>query len=357
MISKEKYVPVLKCKAGEFRALNNCGIFIKDNLVPLVDLVPNPTKEFDDHIKSSLKYITNYWDPERLLYIDGFMIQDLGVMRSGIHPLEYIFNELSSQGFNAIPTIGNTTGLEYNRTVKSICEKDKKGVCVRIFRRHPNSLNIEIERLTKYLELDRGSIDLLIDMRSLEDLSINEIYNWSVQQLNTLNYVSEWRSLIISGGNFPIDLSELTPDQIHLLDRKEWINWKRLIENDEIDRIPTYADYAISHPLMSDFVGIPNASASIRYTQESEFYIYRGKGTRQYSFDQFYDLSESLINSPEYYGQDHCDGDRFIYNCGTVKNRKGSLMTWRKVGTIHHLTVVVNQLLQFFLDLRASRTS
>lgn len=357
MITKDQYVPILKCKEGEFKALYRVGTPIIDFVVPIVDLVPNPQKKFDDHIISSLRYITKYWNPEKLIYIDGYMIQDYGLLRDGTHPLEYIFDELSSKEFTAIPSISNVTGLQYNRVVKSICAKDRKGVCIRIFRRQSNSLNIEIDRLLNDLELDRNSVDLLIDLRSLEELSIDEIYNWCIHELNNLNYISEWRSLVVSGGNFPIDLTELKPDQIHLIVRKEWENWKRIIESEEIERIPSYSDYAISHPLMSEFIGIPNASASIRYTQESEFYIYRGKGTRQYSFEQFYDLSESLINSVEYYGQDHCDGDKFIHNCGTEKDSTGNLTTWRWVGTIHHLTVVANQLRQFFRDFKASRTS
>ncbi|MDO8549999.1 MAG: beta family protein [Ignavibacteria bacterium] len=353
MINTDQYVPILKCKEGEFQALKRLDSSIKSFIVPIVDLVRNKQKKLDPHILSSIGYILKHWSPERLLFIDGYMIQEDGVLQNGMHPIEYIFNELLSKRFNVLPSISNITGLDYNAAIKSVCQEVQKGVCIRIFRRPTNQINFEIDRLLNYLELSPIEVDLVIDLRSLEDIGSNELSQWCSQELNNLNYLAEWRSFVISGGSFPVDLTELKQDQIHLIDRKEWMNWKRLVERKEVERIPVYSDYAISHPLMSPFEGIPNASASIRYTQENEFYVYRGKGTRQYSFDQFYDLSESLINSEEYYGQDHCDGEKFIHICGTKKEKPGSLTTWRWVGTVHHLTVVTNQLRQFFRDFNA----
>ena len=158
----------------------------------------------------------------------------------------------------------------------------------------------------------------------------------------------------MAGGNFPVDLTELTADQIHILPRKSFIIWERLIKSDKLERMPAFGDYAISHPSLSELEGeYPNASASIRYTHEKNFLVYRGKGVRQRGYEQFYDISETLINSPHFYGRDHCKGCEFIDDCGTKKESTGNLTTWRWVGTAHHITVVVNQLRQFFRDLSA----
>jgi hypothetical protein len=358
MIGQQKYVPILKGKSGEFSALEKLDGTIKDLIVPIIDMVPNPTKTFEKSITDFLGYITKKWIKDKLIYIDGYMIQDQGLMASGMHPLQFIFEELNKKNYNAIPVISNVTDPGYNDAVKKVCEKDNKGVCIRIFRKSGLDINDELNRLTSFLNINPNSCDLVIDLRSLEDIGVEEIYLYTLNLINNLNYLSEWRSFVLSGGSFPIDLTELKPDQVHIIQRKEWTLWNNLLHRGEIERFPSFSDYAISHPLLSNIdIGIPNASASIRYTNEGDFYVYRGRGTRQHSFDQFYDLSESLINSSEYYGQNHCPGDEFIQKCGVEKKKTGSLTTWRWVGTVHHLTVSANQVLQFWRNFNASRTS
>jgi len=357
MISNEKYVPILKCKAGEFIALDKLPEDLKDEIVPIADLVPIQNKKsFVEHIQSSIGYIQT-WGNERLLYIDGYMIQDTDLVIGRKKYMEYIFNELRKSKHNVIPVISNISNPEYIKQVNNIAEKDKRGVCLRIFGNREININDEIERMIPRIGLKINQIDLLIDLQSVEILSVNEILNWQKVIFSILIYPSNWRSLVLSGSNFPINLSKLTANQIHLITRKHWLAWNELHNNKDIDRYPSYSDYGISHPLMSEVEGIPNASASIRYTHEKEYFIYRGRGTRQHGFEQFFDLSESLINSEEFYGEEHCAGDKYISVCGTDKEKTGSLKTWRWVGTCHHLTVVVNQLRQFWRDFKAERTS
>lgn len=358
MISEKQYVPILKGKDGEFSALAKLPSEQKERIVPIIDLVPNPSKKFNDHLKDILGYVKKKWEQHRLFYIDGHMIQDYDYLSTGIYSMKYIFSELHKDNFNVIPVISNATGFEYNEQIKRILRIDNKGVCVRILRKAINDVNNELEQILSFLEMDSSSVDLVFDLRSLKDLSVDKIYEWCVKTINELSNISNWRSLVLSGGNFPVDLTELKPDQIHLVPRNEWEVWKKLAERNEIERLPSYSDYAISHPQMSEYgPGIPNASASIRYTHESDFYVYRGRGTRQHHFEQFFELAEALVNSSEYYSKEHCAGDKFILKCAKEKKKPGSLRTWRWVGTNHHLTVVANQLLQFFRDLSASRTS
>jgi len=357
MIKSVNYVPVLKCKAGEFTALSISQASLKDDIVPIADLVPiQNKKKFEDHIQSSIGYIQK-WDRERLLYIDGYMIQDIDLLVHRKRYMEYIFNELRKSKFNVIPVVSNISNPDYLNQITKIIEKESSGVCLRIFADREKNINDEIERMNSRIGLDLSMIDLLIDFRSLEILSINEILDWQKRILSNLVYSSKWRSLVFAGSNFPIDLSELTPNQIHPISRKHWLAWKQLVKGSDIVRFPSYSDYGISHPSMSEVEGIPNASASIRYTHENEYYVYRGRGTRQHHYEQFFDLSEALINSNEYYKRDHCTGDQFIYKCGTEKEKTGSLTTWRWVGTNHHITVVTNQLRQFWRDFNANRTS
>jgi hypothetical protein len=359
MISKEQYVPILKGKAGEFLALSKLDTVIKDSIIPLIELVPKPTtKGFEDHIISTLGYIQKNWEPHRVIYVDGYMIQDSGNLFTNIHPMKYIFDELRSKNFNILPVLNSNTGTDYKEIVKTIAKEENNGICIRVFRDSFDNIENFLVDCLDFFEIEPSSVDLVIDLRDIGNLNNLEIYSLTIETLNNLNFLSNWRNLILSGSSLPIDLVALKPDQIHILPRKEWIVWKKIFENGKVERLPIFSDYAISHPMLSNYDSTyPNASASIRYTQEIEHYIYRGRGTRQKGFEQFFDLSESLINSSDYYGESHCAGDEYIKKCGTEKKKPGSLQTWRWVGTNHHLTLVINQLRQFFRDFNASRTS
>jgi hypothetical protein len=367
MISQNQYAPILKCKEGELKALTKLSLKQKDSVVPIVDIVDNPLKSFEEQVNAAVTYLSK-WDKNRLLYIDGYMVQEGELIFSGQHYMQYIFDELTKNVFNIIPVISNIANADYFEAIKNILIKDQKGICVRIFRSETRDINLELDNILNYLEIDQTSVDLLIDLESVEDLTIDEISNWSIKKISEIKHLTKYRSLIISGGNFPINLIKLKADQIHFIPRKQWLAWQNICKSSEIDRIPAYSDYAISHPQMFELDEdesqvsepdkiIPNASASIRYTHESDYIIYRGKGTRQHGYKQFFSISESLINSEEYYGKNHCEGDEFICKCGTEKKKTGNLTTWRWVGTVHHITVVVNQLLQFWRDFKVVRTS
>lgn len=356
MILKGKYVPLLKCKAGEFIALSKLSEEIKDEIVPIAELVPNSQKKIEEHIHSSIGYIQR-WNKDRLIYIDGYMIQDNDIMIHRKKYMEYIFNELRKEGYKVIPVVSNISNTDYLIQIKNIVAKDNRGLCLRIFCNRDININDEIERIIPRIDLNLNQIDLIVDLQSLEVLSIEDILNWQKEIITNISYISSWRSLVLSGSNFPINLAKLTANQVHVIPRKHWLAWKHLFKSKDIDRFPSYSDYGISHPLMFELEGIPNASASIRYTQEEDYYIYRGRGTRQHGYEQFFEIALALINSQTYYGRTHCYGDEFIHKCATERKKTGRLLDWRAVGTNHHIMVVVNQLRQFWRDLTAERTS
>jgi hypothetical protein len=80
------------------------------------------------------------------------------------------------------------------------------------------------------------------------------------------------------------------------------------------------------------------------YTAQDDWLIVKGRNVRQYGFDQYFELCRALVGRPEYYGRDFSWGDNFIAQCATRELGPGNATTWRKVGTNHHLTVVVRAL-------------
>lgn len=341
------YWPVLKGKKGEFMALGKLEDGQKDCIMPVIEIVPPQNKELKKHLDTTIKYCMEYWGKGRTVYFDGCMVQDYNFLLDGSQLIEYTFNEFRSADISAIPVISNATGPDYNEIVKSIAERDNHGVCLRIFCEQHVDVNSDIEDLLSFLNLQRRDCDLLIDLRDIR----NQLPEYGVDRVKSilinLYQPDDWRSLVISGSSFPIDLTEFRADQIHRITRNEWVIWNAIIVDPEILRKPSFSDYAISHPNINEIDSpFPNASASIRYTKDSEFAIYRGRGTKQFGYEQFYDISETLISSTDYYGIDHCAGDKFIYKCATQKKETGNLTSWRWIGTVHHIVCVLEQLRQ-----------
>lgn len=363
MISRDKYVPILKGKFGEFTALSKLEDDIKQTVIPIIDLlrfvpqvVKDPKKKektFDDYVKTIIKYFINMWEKERLVYIDFYLFDNEKKMKDGTHPINYIFNSLLEVKYNVIPVLHSSLNEQTKNIIIDSVPKFDRGVCLRIPIDINTELNTEIEKLRKGLDLKPIDIDLVLDLQNPNFTSFKQLTEFIESKFNELNYIQEWRSFVLSGSIFPIDLSKIKADKVEPIPRYIWLLWNELQKRNNITRIPTFSDYSISHFLMSKTTGVPNASASIRYTHEKKFYIYRGRGTRERGYKQFYAVSESLINGLHYFSKEHCKGCEFIYKCGTEKKKPGSLTTWRWVGTAHHITVVVNQLRQFFRDFSA----
>lgn len=346
----ENYYPIFKAKAAEFKSIYALPSEVRKNIVPIFDIVTNQARvTLKEHMLKIYGYFSLIINHNSTVYLDFYMLSE-----KSNKALKIFQKRIFGKWKKIIYVINKDTPQEFLSVLREIKKQRNNGICIRIFLEDFDNINNIVEDLKEKMDVDYEEIDLLLDMRYLKsDMVVNQLYNELINHILKIRNLNRFRNFILSGSSFPVDLSELKADTIHTIERKEWKIWKKIMKEKPTPRIPKYSDYLISNPLLSAFGdNPPNASASIRYTSENDFYIYRGRGTRQHSYKQFFDISESLINSQEYYGEKHCDGDKFIQICGTVKNKTGNLETWRKVGTTHHLTVAVNQILQLFRVLR-----
>ncbi|NUN09519.1 MAG: beta family protein [Ignavibacteriaceae bacterium] len=355
MFDELKYVPVLKGKQGEFMALGFLETKLKSQIYPLIDLVPNSKKQLGKHIDKVITYFDK-WGKQSPIMIDGYMLADYNLQLNNLHPVVYLLNELTHNGFKCIPVVNTSAGPEYNELIIRTSEEYGFGSGLRLLRRAFDCNLLQQDISNALSNQNPKETDLIFDLRSLIDLNINDLSEYSMRSLEDVIFRYNWRNVILAGGSFPTDLAALAPDQVHVISRLHWKLWQALLEKG-VSKIPHYSDYAISHPVFTEYddKGM-NASASIRYTYNDDYYIYRGRGTRQHTYKQFFAIAESLLNSSQYYGAGHCLGDEFIRKCATDKKKTGNLTTWRWVGTLHHLTVVADQLEELKRDFNAART-
>lgn len=358
MFGENHYVPILKWKRGEQRALQELPNTLREKFTPLIEIVPvpydyvndTPAKTIDQHLANVGEQIKETWIPNRPLFIDLFWLGEDERMEDGSHPLNFIMNEVRKRNFLAIPVIGYERDDDYKAEVKHAIEEDSLGVCIRL--EDDDFLDIEsrLDSLIGYLEIDNSQVDILIDLKDISPDDEKKNILSIISIINSIPKINEWRTLTLACTTFPETLSVVASDSTGFIPRSEWKIWSELKNKKiPIQRMPTYGDYAIANPLYNEVdPRLMRMSANIRYTTKDDFMIIKGKAIKKNGWKQVCSMSEKLIKHPLYCGKDFSWGDEYIYICATEKCNTGNAETWRKVGTNHHITFVINQLSSFF---------
>ncbi len=114
-------------------------------------------------------------------------------------------------------------------------------------------------------------------------------------------------------------------------------------------RLPSFGDYAINHPKVLELdMRKVKPSATIRYTDENQWCIVKGKNVRDYGFGQYRALSKKVLDSPYFCGKSFSWGDDYIQKCANGQGKTGNLMSWRRVGTNHHIEKVTRDIANFY---------
>jgi hypothetical protein len=355
MNSSTRYVPVLKGRDGEYGALQTLSESVWSVLTPVLELPPipwdfeadRPARSIDTHLKKVGQKIERAWGTDRDIFVDLIWISETERMADSQHPLDFVFSALRSRSVKAVPVVGLIRGDEYLSACRAIIAQDRRGACLRIqredFADFPDTRS-RIEEVMRAINVSVGDIDLLLDFRSLTQRSIEAVGVFElIQSIPRLN---DWRSLITAATSFPQNLIGIPPSDSTYIDRKEWQLW---IDTTSLihatGRIPTFGDYAISHPEPAEVdPRIMRPSASVRYTCDGAWLVLKARNLRDHGYEQFHEVCRELIHKPDYAGPEFSWGDRYIADCAAERVGTGNLTTWRKVGTSHHLATVVNEI-------------
>lgn len=355
MFTHKHYVPILKAKEGEFRALQETRTATKDLMTPLFDVINIPwdyvndveSKTIDDHLNNIGKKILDYWGQERRFFLDSDLIDGDRLMNDGLtHHLTYLFNDFRAKGIIGVPVTGLQRSANYKAAINGILNTDQRGVCLRL--QNSDLTDSELKNIIDtdlaFYNLTPANIDLIIDLEGIEGnpdllvLTVSTIIN------NAVPYIENWKSITVAATGFPSDLSDIKADTIDSIDRTEWLMWANLITKN-LKRLPTFGDYGIAHPEIVEMdPRTMRVSASIRYTHDDYWVIVRGKWLLKHGHGQYRNLCANLIARPEYSGVAFSWGDNYINDCANEAVGTGNPGIWRKVGNNHHFQKVVTQI-------------
>lgn len=371
----KSYIPILRWRAAEMKAIQKLSSSDRENVTPFVELVmPSPSFNKDGEVvktpkekfMSALPDITkNLFEScgQNTVFIDAHLL-DSDIRASS---LEQILSE-NNFGLFMIPVtyIIPVTSTNADKVTREIvinyANKSGHGLCIRIDKSHLQEVNVW-SHLSDFVESNKLNVentDLLIDLRVIpEGFVITNL----AKQLAEIPNLKKWRSFTIAGGVFPKDLTQFAAGDVHRLDRLDLKLWNTLREN-QLPRVPSFSDYTIQCPDYEP-VNIPG-SVSIRYTADENWWIFRGKKPgvinkktheKGPGREQYIGHAKTLKNRSFYKGVDYSFGDAEIARIAAPDNVKtGNPTTWLTIGINHHITLTAHQIASLIEEIEEHST-
>lgn len=335
-----KYVPILRGKPGEFTALQNLEEKALNEICPLIQFIPdsNPKRVGNYLDKISLELV-NAWNFDgNLIYFDTSYLQDA-------HFISDIIRKMEENEINFIPVIHPNSTQEY---LDFIRDRNSNGLCIRVqtpVYRHKDLLTT-IDTTCERFDTEESEIDLLIDLQYIDNEDNLANYRRTFFRFyNSLTRPTRYRRIILGAGSFPVDVNRFKVNRISRIPRIEANLWN-IVKHDFIYAPLIYGDYGNIHPIYNPMGKAYEGSCTIKYTSDTEFYIFRGmKASKvEEGSTQYHKKSKELISCPAYDGKDFSWGDEYIYKCANHDITPGNAGTWVKYTLNHHFMKILDLL-------------
>lgn len=360
------YVPILKAKPGEFSALGNLKLSYSEKITPFFE-IPKFTKKVSEsaYLRGSTQPKKDYLDKvcreitescnSSNIFFDQFEWKPNVYTEAGEHIYSYVFRKLSSSGFKVYPVIGldRWDDIDYQNSLKNLSTPEDTLYCLRI-----DSETIEdaydqehfIESIENIMDGMHLSGEQLIILFDFGDVTKKSIVSLLADMHHLLKVVEDFgfHAKMMAGASFPTFINEAVKDEdsTGYVERREMVVWKALLNEDFEDLI--FADYGIRNPSSADDIPATHANGKIRYTMNNRYFVARGhskqKGNKG---DQIYDLAKVIVNSQHYLGISFSWGDKKINDC-SLKKLKGRPQDWIGFDTSHHISYVVEEVLESY---------
>lgn len=357
MFNQRHYVPCVRWKQGEYKAMSLLSTAASNFITPLIEV---PEKGYDFETKSDKKTIeahlalfpkrvANNWG-KRPCFVDLNLIAATERLKPAIHPVTYVFAELDAFGCTAIPVSAPGRDTAYQRAIQQSTDRKKRGLAVRLTIEEAARPNLRTALQTLLgSENKPENCDLILDLRSPKYTPLAGFAKLLVAIISRLPDLDRWRTFTVIGTSFPPHMGEIKTN-LEIIPRNEWVLYKLVVgtlANAGV-RCPTFGDYVINHPdLLQKDMRLLRPSATIRYAIDDAWVIVKGRNVRDYKYGQYRGLAKSVLGHPSFLGTTISKGGKYISDCANGTASTGNLSTWRWVGTNHHLEKVVRDLSNF----------
>jgi hypothetical protein len=342
MFDHTHYVPILRWKQAEQFAVRDIFPWVRNKLTPLIEVPPWNAGALTSYPAS----IAKMWGSSPCFFDFG----PYGISRS-VSPEAFneFFTECEKLALSVIPTVGTRNSDLLKRSIRAAV--GKMGVCIRLQREdlQKDSFENDLRALINILAVELNMTDLVVDLKAYQGSDL-----FLAAMLSQIPNLAEWRTLTVASGAFRENLIGL-PAGRHEIPRSEWLTWLTSVKNHALTRKPTFGDYTILHPQLTEPKDIMNVSASIRYTSFDYWVVMKGRGLwgkNSPGFAQYPFNADLLTMQPEFIGGWFSPGDSYIADIAYKKKQTGNPTTWLQAGISHHITYTTDQLTRLFVSFR-----
>lgn len=332
----KKYFPILLSKAGELTALSKLSQNVKDEMSPILQVLPDSTE--------NIKKFVSEWN-----FADNELFLDFSLYGADLSTIRRFISDLVSLNMNVVPVLQSNSEDIYIDVLERLFldgEIEKIG-----FRFSNNSggfidINDNIDEMLSTLSISESQVSLILDFGLVDENNYNTFAALAINLIRQINNSADYDNLIVASGSFLENLTSLTPPgRLYKLQRYEWDIWNSILAQSEIANNIRYSDYGTKYPYYTEanFQG----SCSIKYTTETEYAIYRGElsGNHQHGNGQYITFANRLLNSNDYSGETFCWGDERVefyarQDLNDPKKKTGNAGKWVEISQNHHMTLI-----------------
>ncbi len=351
-LDRSLYVPVLKVKRGEKKALRHLRTETKRHITPLLEIIERRPKGKQQIIPTLEVHVANAFVnlKESLSEITRCFLDVRELAADGPDAAKCVFDLAVHHGIAFTPV----TGLSRSADVLAALKFKTNGTALRVTRAEleRGSLKQELLSFMKKHNLAYAEIDLILDLGSVEDMVADGVSALTEVFLDEIPEQNQWRTMTISGSAFPLGMARVEKNGHALAERSEWKAWLNDLfpKRYNLPRLPIFSDTCIQHPRGVEGFNFRTmkASATIRYTLNDEWLLIKGESTKIKSAkEQFPNIATRLVYGnlkPQYLGSAHCRGCYAIRASAEGLKEDNTPEAWRTIGTVHHIETVTHRI-------------
>lgn len=341
------YAPIMKGRQAEFAALRSIQPATRQNILPLLEIVPGPADEpaaMRQVIERTALKLKD-WTGNRLLLDSGLLVTDV-VITGSLGAVGFAAAVVSERGVTVTPVVRLADPDLAQEDAAAVHTDWSGGIAIRLgpedLDEETEDLDAALDALLARLHVSRQEVDLILDVGVVDgEFGVRAGSRLLGDVLRGLANVDAWRTIIAASGAFPADLSALQPWTIGEPARYDAALFDHLQQRRRIPRVPIYGDYAVAHPALPTGPAFPPAP-SLRYTVADKWLTLKGRRNDPRGHDQFYDICDMIAGHAEFVGAALGRADERI--AASRQDRPGNASTWQEIGTTHHLDYVVQRL-------------
>lgn len=349
-----KYIPFLKMKQNEIQAIRELKGSVRDVIVPFFD-IPRPKNSDEDEILERLRIARKNADADlvnEVFYLDNFDL-DESIDLNGKPQYEAILDAFSS--FDVIPVVGLYRDERHLIAALNRSKTSKMPVALRLTAEDIESFKLSYSQISDVLaSLEDAGIDelhVILDLRVVSndaEVAANTALKFIEQFEKKFNYAK----LVVSGSTIPANVAQIVKAKHNVIfQRREWLVWNNIKDNDELERNWIFGDYGVVSPdytdMELDYRIVQNiATPKVFYTFKDSFYAARGGSFKSHpsKYGQYFSIADTLVDFPHFRKKDFSFGEKYIhersYKAVKKSTKAGSPSSWLKATLVSHITFI-----------------